>query len=53
MDVVSLVSNLAAGNLAGAAVDAAALGVDLAATTVPGLPGGTGVACKAPREAAE
>jgi len=49
MDVASLVSNLAAGNLGGAAIDAAALGVDLAATAVPLIPGGAGTACRAAR----
>ena len=51
MDVASLGSNLAAGNWAGAAVDAVGLVADAAATIVPGVPGGAGAAIKAARAA--
>jgi RHS repeat-associated protein len=51
MDVVSLASNVAAGNWGGAALDAAGLIVDAVATAVPCVPGGAGVAIKAARAA--
>jgi len=51
MDVWSLGSNVAAGNWAGAAMDAGGLLVDAAATVVPGVPGGAGAALKAARAA--
>ncbi|MCL4796272.1 MAG: hypothetical protein KJZ84_17050 [Bryobacteraceae bacterium] len=51
MDVVSLGKNVAAGNWAGAAVDAGGLLVDVAATFLPGVPGGAGTAIKAARAA--
>ena len=51
MDVASLGKNLAVGNYAGAAVDAGGLLVDLAATVVPGVPGGAGTAIKMARAA--
>lgn len=49
MDAASLGANVAAGNYGGAALDAVSLAADLAATAVPGLPGGAGVACRAAR----
>ena len=51
MDVASLGANLAAGNYAGAAVDAGGLIVDAAATLIPGVPGGAGTAIKVARTA--
>ncbi|WP_141733559.1 HNH/endonuclease VII fold putative polymorphic toxin [Oligoflexus tunisiensis] len=51
MDVASLAGNVASGNWAGAAVDAAGLAADVAATVVPGVPGGAGTAIKAARAA--
>jgi RHS repeat-associated protein len=51
MDVASLAGNVASGNWAGAAVDAAGLAADVTATVVPGLPGGAGTAIKAARAA--
>ena len=51
MDVASLGTNLAVGNYAGAAVDAGGLLVDLAATAIPGVPGGAGTAIKLSRAA--
>lgn len=51
MDVASLGGNLAAGNYAGAAVDAGGLIVDAAATLIPGVPGGAGTAIKVARAA--
>jgi RHS repeat-associated protein len=51
LDVTSLGTNLASGNLVGAAVDAVGLVYDAAATAVPGLPGGAGVAIKSARAA--
>ena len=51
MDATSLVTNVASGNLLSAAVDAGALLVDVAATSVPFVPGGAGTAVKAYRSA--
>ncbi len=51
MDVASLAGNVATGNWAGAAVDAAGLAADVAATVLPGVPGGAGTAIKAARAA--
>ena len=51
MDVASLGGNLAAGNYGGAAVDAGGLLLDLAATALPGVPGGAGTAIKMARVA--
>ena len=42
MDATSLIANAATGNYWSAAVDGAALIYDVAATAVPGLPGGAG-----------
>lgn len=47
--LASLTANLATGNLPGAAVDAAGLAVDLTATAIPGVPGGTSAAINAYR----
>lgn len=44
IDALSLSSNLAAGNYGGAALDGLGLAVDLAATAIPGAPGGAGAA---------
>jgi RHS repeat-associated protein len=49
MDVASLGGNIATGNVLGAVVDVVGLGLDLAATVVPGVPGGAGTAIKAVR----
>lgn len=49
MDATSLIANAATGNYWSAAVDGAALIYDVAATAVPGLPGGAGAALKAYR----
>ncbi|QTA83810.1 RHS repeat-containing protein [Desulfonema limicola] len=49
MDVGSLVSNVASGNWGAAAVDAACLTADVAATVIPGVPGGAGFAIDAAR----
>lgn len=49
--LASLAGNVAAGNVGGAALDAAGLVYDVAATAVPGLPGGAGTAIKAARAA--
>jgi len=49
--VVSFGANVAAGNVGGAAVDAAGIVVDVLATAVPGVPGGAGTAIKAARAA--
>ena len=46
MDATSLIANAATGNYWSAAVDGAALIYDVAATAVPGLPGGAGAALK-------
>jgi RHS repeat-associated protein len=51
LDAASLAGNVAAGNWGGAALDAAGLVYDVAATAVPGLPGGAGAAIKAARGA--
>jgi len=51
MDITSLASNIAIGNYGGAAVDAAGLAVDAAATFIPFVPGGAGAAIKAYRAA--
>ncbi len=51
MDVASLATNVAAGNIGGAIVDAVGLVVDAVATAVPGVPGGMGVAIDAARAA--
>jgi len=51
LDVVSLASNIASGNIGGAALDAAGLVYDVVATAVPGLPGAAGTAIKAARAA--
>jgi RHS repeat-associated protein len=51
LDATSLATNVASGNVAGAAVDAASLAVDVAATVLPGVPGGAGSAVKAARTA--
>ena len=51
MDVASLGGNLATGNYGGAAVDAGGLLLDLAATALPGVPGGAGTAIKIGRGA--
>ena len=49
--VASFATNVAAGNIGGAALDAVGLVYDVAATAVPGLPGGAGTAIKAARGA--
>ena len=49
LDVASLVSNVKDGNYVSAAVDAGATMVDLAAATIPFVPGGAGAALKAYR----
>lgn len=46
MDVTSFIANAATGNYWSAAVDGAAMIYDVAATAVPGLPGGAGAALK-------
>jgi YD repeat-containing protein len=51
MGVVSLGANVAAGNWFDAGVDAVGLVVDVAATAVPGVPGGAGTAIRAARTA--
>jgi RHS repeat-associated protein len=51
MDVGSLVKNVAVGNWAGAAVDGGGLVADVAATLLPGVPGGAGSVIKAARAA--
>ncbi len=48
---VSLVENVAAGNIAGAAIDAAGIIADVAAIATPGVPGGAGLAINAGRAA--
>jgi len=53
MDVVSLVENVAHGNWGGAAIDAGSLGVDVAATFIPFVPGGAGAVCRAGRLGAD
>lgn len=49
LGAASLSANIATGNVAGAVIDAAGLVVDIAATAVPGVPGGAGAAIKAAR----
>ena len=49
--VISLAANIAAGNYAGAALDAAGLTYDVIATAVPGLPAGASTVIKASRAA--
>jgi hypothetical protein len=49
MGVASAAGNLAAGNYGKAAVDAVGVVVDVAATVVPGVPGGAGTAIRAVR----
>ncbi len=46
MDATSLIANVATGNYISAAVDGAAIIYDVAATAIPGLPGGAGAALK-------
>lgn len=53
MGGVSLAKNLAIGNYAGAALDAAGMIVDTAAALTPGAPGGAGTLIKASRESGE
>gem|GEM_PF-1314195 len=53
LDLVSLGRNLYHGDLKGAAVDAGGLVVDVAATLIPGVPGGAGAGIKAARAAAK
>lgn len=49
--IVSFGKNVAAGNVAGAAIDAVGVVVDTVATVVPGVPGGAGTAIKVARTA--
>ncbi len=49
--VASAVGNVAQGNFGAAAVDVAGVGVDLAATIIPGAPGGAAAGIKATRAA--
>jgi RHS repeat-associated protein len=51
-DATSLVSNVAAGNWIGAAVDTAALFYDATATAIPGWPGGAGAVVASARATA-
>ncbi len=51
MGVVSCAKNIAIGNYVGAAVDAGGVVADLAATVLPGVPGGAGTAIRAARAA--
>ena len=51
MGVTSFVANVTAGNIVGAALDGAGLIVDVAATAIPGIPGGAATAIKAVRGA--
>ena len=51
MDVRSLVSNIKEGNIGGAIADGAGLVLDVAATVLPGIPGGAGSAITAYRAA--
>ena len=51
MDVESLARNVSYGNVVGAVVDAGALLYDLAATVVPGQPGGAGAGLRVARGA--
>ena len=47
MGVTSFVTNVTAGNIVGATLDGAGLIVDVAATAIPGVPGGAATAIKA------
>ena len=47
MGVTSFISNVTVGNIVGAALDGAGLIVDVAATAIPGIPGGAATAIKA------
>ena len=47
MGVTSFISNVTVGNIVGAALDGAELIVDVAATAIPGIPGGAATAIKA------
>ena len=47
MGVTSFVANVTVGNIVGAALDGAGLIVDVAATAIPGIPGGAATAIKA------
>ena len=51
MGVTSFISNVTVGNIVGAALDGAGLIVDVAATAIPGIPGGAATAIKAVRGA--
>ena len=51
MGVTSFVANVTAGNIVGAALDGTGLIVDVAATAIPGIPGGAATAIKAVRGA--
>ena len=51
MGVTSFVANVTVGNIVGAALDGAGLIVDVAATAIPGVPGGAATAIKAVRGA--
>jgi RHS repeat-associated protein len=53
LDFTSLGTNLVSGNIAGAALDIAAIVVDVGAALLPGVPGGAGAIIKASREGAE
>ena len=47
MGVTSFISNVTVGNIVGVALDGAGLIVDVAATAIPGIPGGAATAIKA------
>ena len=47
MGVTSFISNVTVGNIVGATLDGAGLIVDVAATAIPGIPGGAATAIKA------
>ncbi len=49
LGLVSLVTNVAAGNVGGAVVDAGGLFADVAATLIPGVPGGAATSIRAAR----
>jgi RHS repeat-associated protein len=51
MGVASFAGNVATGNFAGAALDAAGIVADTTAAVIPGVPGGAGTAIKAARAA--
>ena len=53
MDVNSLTDNIKNGNIGDAIVDAAGLILDVAATIIPGVPGGAGTAIKTTRAAGQ